>query len=365
MKNVLVTLAVVAAMPVIGFASPNARITFHVADDHGNSVTNATIVLFNYDRGHLGDIPKGSSTPDFFKDRAKTEGLTDSNGCVTLTISSKNGDMFYLIQPAGGNVNTLRRTLGDGRQYYRDEGGRTQMKTPVDDKWQPWNSTVALVTKPVENPIAMYARNTGGGNPPLKIPAFDKLIGFDLIKSDWVSPYGKGENADFVFRYKASDSVGVPKAYYVENPRSGIFKDTDFCLLFSNTGDGLQCVIDNPRSDGSSFRLPRYALESGYSSNLVCSGRVLLNNGQIESVGDQWSESQNYFFRVRSQQDRNGSITNALYGKIRGPIKCLTDGRIEFTYYLNPTPNDRTMEYDPLRNLLAGKISAQEHPAGP
>ena len=31
-----------------------------------------------------------------------------------------------------------------------------------------------------------------------------------------------------------------------------------------------------------------------------------------------------------------------------------------FTYYLNPTPNDRNMEFDPTRNLLTGLKEAEK-----
>jgi hypothetical protein len=42
-----------------------------------------------------------------------------------------------------------------------------------------------------------------------------------------------------------------------------------------------------------------------------------------------------------------------LYGKIYGDFDAdFLRGRIGFTYYLNPEPNSRNMEYDPKQNLF-------------
>ena len=55
--------------------------------------------------------------------------------------------------------------------------------------------------------------------------------------------------------------------------------------------------------------------------------------------------NRNYLFRVRTVVDDKGNIVSAHYGKIYGDF-------MEFKYYLNPTPNDRNVEFDPKQNLL-------------
>ena len=71
-------------------------------------------------------------------------------------------------------------------------------------------------------------------------------------------------------------------------------------------------------------------------------------------------QDQNYIFRVRTKVNERGEIISALYGKIHGRIE--TGGylqplpRLQFTYYLNPTPNDRNIEFDPEKNLFGGDI---------
>ena len=52
---------------------------------------------------------------------------------------------------------------------------------------------------------------------------------------------------------------------------------------------------------------------------------------------------------MRTVLDENGNVKSALYGKIYGdPMQ------MNFRYYLNPTPNDRNIEFDPKQNLLGG-----------
>lgn len=79
-----------------------------------------------------------------------------------------------------------------------------------------------------------------------------------------------------------------------------------------------------------------------------------------------------YIFRIRTIKDKTDSnVISALYGKIVGrhgtsdninPFEFNTLNRNEkrelvldpsftFSYYLNPTPNDRNLEYDQENNL--------------
>ena len=69
-------------------------------------------------------------------------------------------------------------------------------------------------------------------------------------------------------------------------------------------------------------------------------------------------DSEYLVFRVRTVLDDKGNIISARYGKIYGPIEygdsdSNQGGRVSFTYYLNPMDNDRNLEFDPSRNLLA------------
>ena len=66
-----------------------------------------------------------------------------------------------------------------------------------------------------------------------------------------------------------------------------------------------------------------------------------------------------YSIRVRTVLDENGNVKSSLYGKINGDIRFYVGTKVPrsgigFTYCLNPTPNDRNIEFDPKHNLLGG-----------
>ncbi|MCW5550774.1 MAG: hypothetical protein KIS67_01275 [Verrucomicrobiae bacterium] len=69
----------------------------------------------------------------------------------------------------------------------------------------------------------------------------------------------------------------------------------------------------------------------------------IVRNGKPEQ--DNIDPSRNYYFRANTVLDENGNVKSALYGKIYGDF-------MQFRYYLNPTPNDRNVEFVPKRNLL-------------
>jgi hypothetical protein len=58
---------------------------------------------------------------------------------------------------------------------------------------------------------------------------------------------------------------------------------------------------------------------------------------------------------VRTAVDDRGKIVSTHYGKIYGDF-------MQFTYYLNPTPNDQNIEFDLKQNLLHGLQSFEQVP---
>lgn len=69
-------------------------------------------------------------------------------------------------------------------------------------------------------------------------------------------------------------------------------------------------------------------------------------------------------FRGRAEMDPQGKIVNARYGKIYGPFKFAQGPKklVDFTYYFNPTPNDRNLEFDGEHNLSAPEWRGPDEP---
>ncbi len=335
MKSWLGLLIAGCLLPIMTYAGdPVARITFRVIDDNGNIVTGAVVSTSTF----LRWIPGSGAGHD---ENDIVKGVTDTNGIVVITMKSKDGNISYGVYGAG---NWSRMSVSQV-DYYRDGGGKILFKKALDGKWQPWNPSVSLQIKRIINPIPMYARQMDS----VTIPEAGKALGFDLIKSDWVKPYGQGETADFVFTLDCKLGGKTSNGYQIF--------DATLTLTFSNEDDGIQVFPVRPR-EGSLFRMPRYAPETGYETNWMQRSYDHEGTGFFET-----REDLNYFFRVRTKKDDKGNIVSALYGKIHGEIDYSIREKVnsvKFTYYLNPTPNDRNMEFDPKRNLFKDLKSTEQ-----
>jgi hypothetical protein len=188
-----------------------------------------------------------------------------------------------------------------------------------------WTFTQTMVLKKAVKPIAMYAKfNTPG----LKVPEYGKPIAYDLEIGDWVGPYGKGINKDIIFQKDYTDKG--TEGYY-----------SKVTVSFPKDGDGIQ-VYNVPETEkGSGLRSPHEAPLNAYQPEVTRESSAL--KGQPSKF--EYDPTRIYFFRVRTALDQQGNVVRARYGKIYGDF-------MQFTYYLNPTPNDRNIEFDPKQNLL-------------
>jgi hypothetical protein len=228
---------------------------------------------------------------------------------------------------------------------YYSTTGTYAFKEAVADKWQPWNPTREVVLRKIGAPAAMYARQLRA-----EIPVVDSPVGFDLVVSDWLAPYGKGTTADFVFTLKRK---WIDKKDF----------DARLTLTFSNPGDGIRAV-EEPLLYGSELKLPRTAPEHGYAPKVTNSvsrvpGKPIINDAR---------DNRSYIYRVRTVLDEKGQVVSTLYGKLRGdirldPINSKT-AIVLFTYYLNGESNDRNLEFDPKRNLF-GELRSTEQVSNP
>lgn len=293
-----------------------AQATFKIVDIEGLSVTNALVSV-----GFFHRDPEQSR---------RFEGYTDTNGCATLEGPS-SGQLAYWISKDG---------------YYESSGGykkwmevwRPPSSNIKNGRWQPWNPTFEVLLKQIKTPIPMYTKHAE-----TEIPFLDKPIGFDLMKGDWVNPYGGGVRDDFVITFS-------------RGKRSTNDFDLYITVGFSNEGDGIQEVhIENPLS--SELRMPYEAPLSGYKTNRVSHAGQRPDTGYFGPLGS--DETINYFYRIRTVLDENGKIKETYYGKVHGNFRVRSSLRenpkIIFTYYLNPVPNDRNVEFDPDKNLFGGR----------
>lgn len=290
---------------------PTAAITANVVDEDRNPIVGADAFI-NFLVGQGG----GLGTRDLTH-----KGVTGSDGSYSASDQCGGAATIAVIKSG----------------YYKTVTGYYLFKEKMGGKWEPWNPTVELVLKPILNPIPMYARKVQM----LRVPVVGQPVGFDLVASDWVAPHGKGSVPDLIFTLQKT-FVDVEKPF-----------EATLTITFANEGDGIQPTVAAPHV-GSELRLPRYAPEEGYDPKLVKGTSRAAANQMIVPAN---KDDLNYFLRVRTRKE-DKKIVSANYGKIDRDIDFdiinSDTALLFFTYYLNPTPNDRNMEFDPARNLFGG-----------
>lgn len=286
---------------------PEAKVTIKIVDEGGNPIEAA-------DAGVTFELPKGREQGI---KNVTERGLTGVDG--VFKASNRTGiDIAY----------------GAEKQGYYKSYGEYHFTSSANGRWQPWNPEFKLILRKIEKPVPMYARDTHRS--PITLPAANKAIGFDLMKYDWVPPYGKGEHADFIFKLTGTDVKENEYNYKID-------------ITFANKFDGIQFVKED-RRQGSLLKLPRFAPETGYAGTISRS-KSRVPGGPARSDTE---DDNNYIFRIRSEV-KNGKLMRAMYGKIQGDI-VFGLGKsnkvpIIFKYYLNPDYS-KNLEFDTKQNLF-------------
>jgi hypothetical protein len=273
------------------------KATLRVVDERGQPLSGANVAI-----GY--QIPPG---PDESIAVDRKTGTTDTNGIFRASKRSRAFELVFLAQKAGYYESSIRHELG----YQYDA-----LK---------WNPTATLVLKRIVQPISMYAKRVNTA-----VPAFNKPVGYDLSSGDWVTPYGKGTNADMLF------------TAHLEKRAENDW-DHKLVINFPNQGDGIQPFTMSSADKASKFHSPHEAPLSGY----VPTWTKLRNRNPDRAQQYEYDEELKFFFRVRTVSDEKGNIKSAHYGKIYGDF-------MRFNYYFNPTANSRNIEFDPSKNPLRG-----------
>lgn len=204
-------------------------------------------------------------------------------------------------------------------------------------QWSPYEREVKLVLRKIVNPIPMYA----WGMHLLDYPVGTNVwVGYDMLLAEWMPPHGKGETEDVRFHVlRAADAYDRTQPAVVLTVR------------FMGEKNGVCGIDDKAVFCQSRLKLPYGAPREGYSEKEF---RFEKRLGEHEFKTMTNTGTTNCFFRIRSKTHSDGNFVEGLYGRIDGPVGV--EGgrgiRIEMIHYVNPTPNDLNMEFDPKRNLI-------------
>ena len=145
----------------------DARVEFRVVDDEGNPVSGASVNAFfdMTDRSKGRRVIVQTDTNGVCVSNAKTMGVIEID--VSREGYYRSGDLISFINM--------------GHEHEVKNG-----------KWQPWGMVKQITLLPVKNPQAQIA-----GTPDWKrTKELKKWMGFDLMKYDFVKPYGNGIVSD-------------------------------------------------------------------------------------------------------------------------------------------------------------------------
>jgi hypothetical protein len=269
--------------------TPTWKVTLKVVDETGLPVINANAVVD-------------------YQSNDQFSGLTDTNGIFVASHKDKSYALAFDVKKDGYYSVWQRYEMGWAYQYNEAK----------------WNPTIEIVLKRIIKPIPMYAKRIDA-----EPPTNGKPVGYDLMVGDWVGPYGKGVTTDILFT----------REY---NRKSLQDYDYKLTVSFPKAGDGIQeFPVPYKNMEGSALRSPHEAPTNGYQPQIV---RLNVSHPGQKLIFD-YDENRVYFFRTRTVLDENGNVKSALYGKIYGYF-------MQFKYYLNPTINDRNIEFDSKQNLM-------------
>jgi len=285
------------------------KVTLHVVDDQGVPVSDAEADVALFEKSSYANIKK-------------LEGVTDTNG-------------FFIVE--GKTIGEMRYSIKND-EFYITRGEywfySSERESVKDGRWLPWNPAVPVILKPKKNPIPMYVKRVD-----IEIPEQNKSLGFDFEKGDWVAPYGMGVIADLHFFYSLE----------TQDLWTGVEQ-------FEIANTNLMCGVQETEGDTYSTFISKYeAPAEGFNYRW----NDILNRTKTKIIERKKLAEENYLiFRSRAIVDSQGKLVRANYGKIYPPIKHGVDGgkaELSFTYYFNPIPNDRNLEFDPDKNLFGGR----------
>ena len=325
---------------------------------NGDTVKFSAIVLDDITGNPLANVSVGAGfTMDagpVWENRFKyihKEFLSDADGVCNVKGESNCGKAgCYIKEPPNGF-------------YKPGRGNSLKFKNKnLLGVWQPDNLVVTLRLDRVENPIPLFVKRVNLTNCRNGIGGFDgtnSVVRFDLMKGDWLPPYGKGETADLEFRTILEIKGKERKFRYASRKVEDVlFYELATDISPCSTNDAISKVQTNEKA-GIKIRLAN----DDFSSRQIVRSRgkrkiirpKFPNEWYCEYYSN-YNQSECYQFRVRTHYDEKGNLKEAYYGKIYGDFEIQGDEKrgvisISFLYYLNPTSLDRNLEWDMKNNL--------------
>lgn len=276
-----------------------AKVNIRVVDQDGQPVPDAKI---------WGGFTTGSRVDDY----TLVDGLTNTNG--ELTVEGKCSEFLRFDVRKEGYYCT-KETISFNRSK--------AALIVVDGKWQPYGETRTVVLKKILNPIQIgeFERCS------IPIPVYDKWVGYDFEKKQWLPPYGGGKCSDVLLKFgrvlihRQFDYKMTMEVSFTNNPYAGFYQMKED--VFSERKTAYQADPNANFSVGRSYVQERHP-------NAPRTDNRLDNDSYL-------------IFRTRTRIDEKGRLISAHYGIIRGRWSFFSS-MLSGGFLFNPTPNDTNLE---------------------
>ena len=238
---------------------------------------------------------------------------TDTNGYVR--VGGRCGEWFSVVVRKEGYY----RTMFEVKYPSRDE-----VSPIVDGKWQPYGVLRTIVLKKIKKPIEINRHSTLDL---LKVPVYDKWIGFDFNRYSFVFPHGDGEQSDVQVCFTLVDTPEL--GYHAQ-----------MMLSFTNNPYAGAYLIKGDES--SEFQSPYTA-----DTNAFYQGHYVFSYDQDPNRPPKRNEIKDgeyFIFRTRTIVDHQGRLVSAHYGRLGGWEFVGPAGIRISKLVFNPTPNDTNLE---------------------
>ena len=278
-----------------------ASVEVRVIDEDGGAVSNAEVEVYF-----------GLSV----REGATIKGKTDGNGMFAA--KGKTTGEIYIDAKQKGFYDTSKKI-----DIAADEDRKVSW-----GKWMPTTIHVDAMLRRIGKPVKLL---TSDFSKDYFIKEAGMTLGFDLLKQDWVKPWGHGEVVDFEVTYELDRTQGLD--YAEAKLKIGFVRPFDgayTCKL--NKESTLQTVHQADTNETYQSRLLYWKKRD---QNRKFSRHIL-------------SEDDILVLRTRSRVDENGNFAGAQYSMIVGGLEFGGSknafGLIRFRAFVNPTFNDPSLE---------------------
>lgn len=310
MKNLLLMFSLVVAFCLAAHArityelsvkGAQAKIVLKVVDQDGVAVPGAKIW--------------GAFSANHLKDSILVDGATDTNG--EFVAQGKCNEFLRVDVTKDGYYHTEEKV-----NFWRSKSD----PIVVDGKWQPYGETRTTVLKRILQPHEMLGPELP---PQRKVKMYDKWLGFDLARGDFLPPVGCGQDADMLVRFHLAGEMPYDWSIKMD-------------VSFTNHPCAGACILK--KDDWSDMKSVYFADTNAlYLTDF--SFQYARENGSRHPTVEKLGKNEYLIFRTRTKVDKDGNLTSARYGKLYGPWDFEDAGGSQIQkVFLNKVDNDANLE---------------------